>query len=58
MAKKCVLKVETCDNCPHFDDEYSAGRRMCEKLCRRIEEDGVPPDCPLPEFSEDFDDET
>lgn len=57
MARKCVIRVEGCQDCPHFNNEYYSYREWCRRLDRKIP-GSIPDDCPLPMFSEDFDDET
>ena len=44
-----VVIIETCDDCPFFDDEYYDYRSFCTKLDVKIEGSGVHPDCPLPD---------
>lgn len=64
MARKCVVRVGFCDECPHFDNSYYQFAAECPKLgSRRIPSNvdyqhPIPDDCPLPNFSDDWDDET
>jgi hypothetical protein len=57
--KKCVVGVNFCDSCPHFDNKYYTFSSECNLLGRRIpasEKDDykfpIPEDCPLPDWKE------
>lgn len=64
MARKCTVRVTTCDDCPKFLNDYPHFPGTCPMLDRDIPQgsDGkyrIPEDdCPLPNFSEEWDDET
>lgn len=63
MARKCVTRVEIRDGCPHFENQYFTYLEQCRKLGTKIPKDSefqhpIPDDCPLPNFSDDWDDET
>lgn len=54
MTKKiCVIEVNSCDGCPHFDNEYYSYNERCVLLNRCVrfdtEQDShpIPDDCPL-----------
>lgn len=53
MTRICTIKINRCDECPHFDNEYYGYHETCTLLNRKIEyTDGkriIPDDCPLPE---------
>ena len=54
MSKKiCVIEVNSCDGCPHFDNEYYSYNERCVLLNRCIRFDSeqdcypIPDDCTL-----------
>lgn len=58
-----IAIIETCDDCPYFDNVYYAYKEKCTKLNRQIDlrDEGkgilqtvheIPEDCPLPESHE------
>jgi hypothetical protein len=55
MSRRVAI-IETCGDCPHFDNEYYNYSAECTKLRRKIGCNGsardsytIPEDCPLPE---------
>lgn len=52
-----IVKINTCNDCPHFDNEYYDYEETCVLLNRRIPygdnvERVIPEDCPLPKEEE------
>jgi len=51
MSKK--VEIKSCDDCPHFDNEYYSYTRHCDKLNRIIpwtDDSSIPKDCPLDDW--------
>jgi len=57
MNKKLV--IDSCGDCPFFDDEYYSYASTCRKLDRHIKrsasKDEIPVDCPLESTSDEAD---
>ena len=60
MTKIAMVEVESCNDCPHFDNEYYTYNRECVLLNRCINSDrygihNIPKDCPLEDKGENCD---
>ncbi len=60
MSKKVVLKINFCDDCPHFDNHYPNYAQRCGLLGGKINHDKefnyvIPDECPLNEFDDEAD---
>ena len=58
MAK--VLKIETCEGCPHFDidnseEEKKWGKWWCDMCNKELKSTFIPNWCPLPDYNEPTD---
>lgn len=52
MTRIAIVEVDSCSECPYFDDLEPINRELCELLSREISLDerlkkGFPDDCPL-----------
>jgi len=53
MKKKLI--INTCSECPYYDNEYYDFNQLCTRLERVIDPDlGIPEDCPLETTDEDL----
>ena len=47
MSHRIVI-IDTCEDCPHFDNQYWGFHETCKKLNRTIPSPyDIPEDCPL-----------
>jgi hypothetical protein len=46
-----IAPINSCDDCPYFDNEYYSYERFCNKLDRVIADtENIPEDCPLEDY--------
>ena len=47
MNEPRIVVIDTCSECPYYDNEYYSYEQHCGKLDKHTSPDEIPEDCPL-----------